>query len=152
VAAAALASCRPAASSQPSPVIWSFAQWDFTLRDGSTTTTGTIEMREGVLSVKPRDGQCFLDRSTPTQEQWTVFKCDVTPGPEGLTLRIDPRDPEGRSRWSGTTRGMVTRVECISYAIDERGQRICTLTRNVTEEQVVAAGGSITMKLRPSGE
>jgi hypothetical protein len=152
LAGTALASCRPAAGSRPAPAIWSFAEWDFTLRDRSTTTTGVIEMREGVVTVKPRDGRCYLDRTTPTQEQWMVFKCDVTPGPEGLTLRIDPRNPEGRSNWRATVRGIVNRSECIAYAFDERGQRICTATRNVAEEQVGSVGGSITMKLRPSGE
>ena len=146
-----LAACRPGLTPQPSAAIWSYANYDFTVRNGSTVVTGVLEVREGVIAVKPRDGQCFVDHSEPTREQWTVFKCDVTPGIEGLSLSIDPRDPEGRSRWSGTVRGMVNLSECTAYAIDERGQRICTATRIVNKELVGSVGGSITMKLRPSG-
>jgi hypothetical protein len=151
MAGGALTACRPGPIPQPSAAVWSFADYDFTLRNGSMVITGVLEVREGVIAVKPRDGQCFLDQSAPKQDQWTVFKCDVTPGIEGLTLSIDPRDPEGRSRWSGTTRTMGNRSECIAYTTDERGQRICTATRNVVEEHVGSAGGTITMKLRPTG-
>lgn len=150
LASAALAACRPGSTPQPSAAVWSFANYDFTFRNGSTVVSGVLEVREGVIAVKPRDGHCFLDRSAPAEDQWTIFKCDVTPGIEGLTLRIDPRDPEGRSRWSGTTRSMGNRSECIAYTTDERGQRICTATRNVVEEYVGSVGGPITLKMRAS--
>jgi hypothetical protein len=151
LAGTAIASCRPTGVPRPSVASWSFAQFDFTFRNGSRAVAGTLEVRNGVMEAKPSDGRCFIDRTTPEREDRTVFRCSITAEFEDLTLTFDNRDPEARSWWRATVYTMVNRLECTAYMTDERGQRVCTATHNVNEERKGSIGGAITLKARVTG-
>jgi hypothetical protein len=126
--------------------------YDFTVREGTTLMTGTLQVRGDSMTVTSRDGQCLVDRTaTEEQDQRVVFKCNIAYGVDALTLSFDRRDPQGRSRWSGKVTRMTNQRECTAYTIDDRGQRVCTATRNVNKESMPTVSGSIIVKWRAPG-
>jgi hypothetical protein len=99
------------------------------------------------MTVTPRDGSCFIDRLARPEPEWVLFTCDgVSDKITGVKLRIDPWDPQGRSRWSGMVRSMVPQTECTAYGVDARGNRICLSTRTLNVEKESVVGGSMVLK------
>jgi hypothetical protein len=121
--------------------------FEFTIRNGSTTLVGSVEALDGTIRLRPKDGTCYEDRSVvPRDEEPAVFKCQGMANFNDLTIAIDKRDPQGRSRWSSTVTRFVQVSECTAYIVNERGQQVCTVRQTRQEERSDRIGGTILLK------
>jgi hypothetical protein len=148
LASVLLAACRQPATLEPTPAEYANGVFEFTIRNGSTVAVGMLRAQAGTVTVTPREGSCYVDRLAQPDPEVAVFKCEgVSTTVRDLTLRIDPRDPQARSRWSATVLVMANERECTAYTTDSRGQTICSAYRTVRVERPSTVGGTMTMKL-----
>jgi hypothetical protein len=146
VACAAVTSCRRSAGLQEPKADRSFGLFEFTIRNGTSSFSGTLDAREDTMTVQARTGNCFVDRLAPPVIDRVTFRCEGATEISDLRLRFDRRNLQSRSNWSGTVVQWVTKTECTAYRTDERGQRVCTASQTTRTETTAPVSGAIMLQ------
>jgi hypothetical protein len=151
VACAAVTACRRSAGLQEPKADRSFGLFEFTIRNGTSFFSGTLDTREDTMSVQAHTGSCFVDRLAPPVIDRVTFRCEDATDISDLRLRFDRRNLQLRSDWSGTVVQWVTKTECTAYRMDESGQRVCTASLTTRTETNTRVGGLIMIEQKSPG-
>jgi hypothetical protein len=151
VVSAAVTSCLRSAGLQEPKADRSFGLFEFTIRNGTSVFSGTLDARADTMTVQAHTGSCFVDRLAPPVIDRVTFRCEGATDISDLSLRFDPRNLQGRSSWSGTVPQWVTKTECTAYRLDEQGQRVCTASLTTRTETRATVGGGIMLEQKSPG-
>jgi hypothetical protein len=151
IVSAAVTSCRRGAGLQEPKADRSFGLFEFTIRNGSSVFSGTLDAREDTMTVQAHTGSCFVDRLAFPVIDRVTFRCEGATDISDLRLRFDRKNLQLRSNWSGTVVQWATKTECTAYRTDEQGQRVCTASLTTRTETNTTVGGLIMLEQKSPG-
>jgi len=145
VVAGLLAACRgaaPAATPAPAAREGAFA---FVLRIGADNVGGVLRVTPALMEVDLLDGVCTRLAEPPRSDRLARFTCSAKAAAEDLTLTFDRTNLE-RGNWSAVIPNRAGERQCIEYAINNMGNRVCSLYGSDPAATKSAATGEIRLR------